>query len=276
MFNLIVSGGIESERRGSISSGRVFEYTDDHLVERFKPAGRLDPSVTSLPTVLMEEGTSNEVVGIGWLTRVELRGQEYQLHFTLDPEIPRLTNADLLEMAPQLQIDDWEFSRNHWAIKDVDLFQSLFRRANSSRPAPNVFQLSNNPVVPNLVSMMMPFSGSFSQVHQTVKAAIEAEGYECRRADDFWMHPHIMQDIIELICTSRVVICDLSGKNPNVFYEAGIAHTLGKDVVLITQSMDDVPFDLRSLRCIHYLNNQEGCDALARDVVRRLETLAPI
>ena len=83
-----------------------------------------------------------------------------------------------------------------------------------------------------------------------------------------------MHDIIELICTSKVVICDLSGKNPNVFYEAGIAHTLGKEVMLITQNMEDVPFDLRALRCITYLNNQEGCDHLAKEVVARLQRVA--
>ena len=82
-----------------------------------------------------------------------------------------------------------------------------------------------------------------------------------------------MQDIVELICTSQVVVCDLSGKNPNVFYEAGIAHTLGKEVILITQSIDDVPFDLKPLRCIEYLNNCEGLKKLARDVVERINTI---
>ena len=55
-----------------------------------------------------------------------------------------------------------------------------------------------------------------------------------------------------MICKSSVVVCDLTGKNANVFYEAGIAHSLGKDVILITQSADDVPFDLRHLRYIPY------------------------
>ncbi len=103
-----------------------------------------------------------------------------------------------------------------------------------------------------------------------MKAAVEAEGYQRKRADDFWVNHNIIQDIPELICTSSVAICDLSDKNPNVFYEAGIAHTLGKEVILITQSMNDVPFDLRSLRCITYLNNQEGFDKLASDLLARL------
>lgn len=77
-----------------------------------------------------------------------------------------------------------------------------------------------------------------------------------------------------MICKSSVVICDLTGKNANVFYEAGIAHSLGKDVILITQSADDVPFDLRHLRYIQYLNNGEGLQQLTAKVTDRLETLA--
>ena len=275
MFNLIVSGGLESDRRGSIMAERVLEYTSDRLSHEFMPSGELDVSaVLDLPTILMEEGIADEVAYFGWLTRVQKRGREYHLRYTVDPDVPVLTNADIHSLASELQIDDFEFHRNHWAIKEVDLFQVLYRQKAAQRPVPTVFQLSRNPVKPKLISMMMPFSGAFDRVHRTVKKAIEPEGYECLRADDFWMHAHIMQDIIELICTSQVVVCDLSGKNSNVFYEAGIAHAFGKEVILITQNMDDVPFDLRSLRCITYLNNREGCDKLAADILSRLRTIA--
>jgi hypothetical protein len=53
-----------------------------------------------------------------------------------------------------------------------------------------------------------------------------------------------------------------TGKNPNVFYEVGVAHTVGKEVILVTQSMDDVPFDLRHLRCIVYEYTPRGVRAL--------------
>lgn len=274
MYNLIVSNRLEDKRRGLIDAGRVFEHTSDSVADQFMPAGVLDiPALLSLPTIIMEEGVSDEIAGIGYLTRIEVRGTDFQFHFALDPEIPLMSNAAVYELKSELGIDNWEFSRNHWAVKDIDLFQVLFRRNLYQRAAPTVFDLSEKPVNPKLVSMMMPFAG-FDRVHQTVKSAVEAAGYECRRADDFWVHSHIMQDIVELICTSKVIICDLTGKNPNVFYEAGIAHSLGKEVILITQHRDDVPFDLQSLRYIHYLNNQEGCDRLAADIVARLATVA--
>ena len=73
-----------------------------------------------------------------------------------------------------------------------------------------------------------------------------------------------------------MVICDLIGKNAIVIYETGITHSLGKDVILISQSADDVPFDLRHLRYIQYLNNSEGLQQLTAKVKKRLETLAAI
>ena len=275
MFNLIVGTGTQNARQSSMTASRVFEHTEEHIVERFKPNGRLDvPALMALPTLFMEEGTTNEPARVGWLSRITSVGRDYQFQYTFDPDIPTLTNADIYAMSAELQMTDWEFSRNHWAVKEVDLSYQLLKAKFAQAPRPTVFQLSDKPVQQNLVSLMMPFSGAFGAVHAAIKGVVEPMGYECRRADDFWLHAHIMQDIVELISTSAVIICDLSGKNPNVFYEAGIAHTLGKEVILITQHMDDVPFDLRALRCITYHNNSEGVAKLAHDVAARLQTIA--
>lgn len=278
MFNLIVSGNLENGRRGLMSVGRVFEHTDEEIEARFAPRGDLDvPGVQRLPTIFMNEGIGDEVVTIGWIERIERRGrgynEEYRFEYRRDLDVPPMTNADIYEMADELGITGFEFSRNHWAIKNADLFHILFRHQASRIPRPSVFALSDSPVVPNRVSMMMPFEARFDGVYSAVRASVDAAGFECHRADNFWFHPHIMQDIVELLCTSRVIICDFSGKNPNVFYETGIAHMLGKDAILITQSMDDVPFDLRSLRCITYHNNGEGVAKLAEEVTKRLRTI---
>jgi len=273
MFNLIVAGGTRSNRQDTLDANRIFEYTDDWIRDAFRPDGNIDfIKLCSLPTLFMEEGTTNEVARLGWLSRVEQIGRELRFQYAFDSDIPIISNAEIYELSDELQMADWEFTRNHWAIKDVDLGYVLLKNRFGSVPSPTVFQLSEAPVNPRLVSLMMPFGG-FDGVHQALRGAIEAAGFECRRADDFWQHSHIMQDIVELICTSQIVVCDLSGKNPNVFYEAGIAHTLGKEVILITQSMEDVPFDLRALRCITYLNNGEGRERLASEVVSRIATV---
>jgi len=119
----------------------------------------------------------------------------------------------------------------------------------------------------------MPFHPSFDEVYVKIREVTEAVGLRCRRADDIWENPAIIQDIVSLIDRSRVVICDCTGRNPNVFYEAGIAHTLGRDVILITQSSEDIPFDLRHFRYIQYLNNGEGRAQMATRLTQRLESL---
>lgn len=86
-----------------------------------------------------------------------------------------------------------------------------------------------------------------------IKNVVENKcGLRCERADDIYDISGIMQSVWESISKASIIIADLTNRNPNVFYELGIAHTLGKPVIMITQSMEFVPFDLRHLRCILY------------------------
>jgi hypothetical protein len=121
------------------------------------------------------------------------------------------------------------------------------------RQRPKVFQLADpENIEPSLVSAMMPFHPSFDAVYATLQCTAEAAGLRCRRADDIWENPAVIQDVVSLIDRSSIVICDCTGRNPNVFYEIGVAHTLGREVILITQAEADIPFDLRHLRFVQY------------------------
>lgn len=139
--------------------------------------------------------------------------------------------------------------------------------------SPSVFNVPKKPIVNDLVSVMMPFTMEFDNVLETIKAACSNVGVSCYRVDDLWNNSTIVQDIFELIYCSSIVIVDFSGRNPNVFYEAGIAHTLGKNVIPITQSIDDIPFDLRHHRVLKYLNNREGLQEFKKDLEKRLKVL---
>lgn len=138
---------------------------------------------------------------------------------------------------------------------------------------PTVFSVPNDAPEEDLVSAMMPFSGSFAGAYGAIQDASRNCGMRCERADNIWKESAVIQDIFGLIFRSHIVVCDFTGKNPNVFYEAGIAHTLGKHVIPITQSPDDIPFDLRHHRYLHYLNNEEGLGKLARQLGERLNYL---
>lgn len=178
-----------------------------------------------------------------------------------------------MRLAAELGIGKYSFTRTHWTVNTPDLYQVLFEKNVLGTPRPTVFPLPATAPEPNRIAVMMPFGAEFASVWQTIKAAADDGGWLCQRADDIWEDSVLINDVVALIARSKVVICDLTGRNANVFYEAGIAHTLGRDVVLVTQSADDVPFDLVYHRYIKYLGNSEGLSVLQEAVTRRLRTL---
>lgn len=128
-----------------------------------------------------------------------------------------------------------------------------------------------------LCFVLMPFRPPFDEIYADhIKPTVERLPLDSRRADDIYGVRPIMEDIWEQLCRSRVVVADLTGRNPNVFYEVGIAHTLGKPVVLIAQSMDDVPFDLRHHRVIVYGYTPPGARKLEEALERTLRSVVSI
>lgn len=263
--------------RGTVTASRVFEYTDDTIIARFRDGTRiLLDELVRLPCLFMEEGTGDHLARVGTITRARMSGRDIVIEYTYDLSIPPLLNSTIF--ANKIDFDmayDFEFSRTHWAVKDIDLYRVLARHTQSRRQRPSVFDISEHErIEPSLVSAMMPFDASFTPVYEALKSAAENASLRIRRADDIWENPAIIQDIVSLIDRSRVVIADCTGRNPNVFYEIGIAHTLGRDVILITQNPEDIPFDLRHLRYVRYLNNNEGRQALSATLSARLNSIA--
>lgn len=276
MFNLLVSGSGWANARDTMSQSRVFEYTEPNIQSYYKSNGVINlDALISLPSVFLQEtyGDGNQVVRVGTITRARFTGSDIAIEYLYDPTIPSLTNTQLHNLASELDIADFEFSRTHWAVKDVDLFQVLLRNLQPRRQQPKVFDISDpEHVEPTLVSAMMPFHPSFDDVYQSLQEIATGYGLRCRRADDIWENPAVIQDVVTLIDRSIIVICDCSGRNPNVFYEAGIAHALGRETILITQSTEDIPFDLRHLRYVQYLNNGEGRERLKEQLRVRFES----
>lgn len=277
MFNLLMFNVDWSGGRVTVPFGRMFEYTDGHISAQFRDGNNnlLIDRLFSLPCVFCEEGTSDETAYVGQINRARIIGKDLSLEMSFDAEVPPLQNSIIFANRSELDMPhDFEFSRNHWAVKDVDLYRFLLRAVRPRRQRPTVFQIPEHENIElALASAMTPFDSSFDPVYNSIREAADNAGLRCRRADDIWENAAIIQDVVSLIDRSRIVICDCTGRNPNVFYEAGIAHTLGRDVILITQSEHDIPFDLRHLRYVRYLNNGEGREALTRSLQTRMQTL---
>ena len=126
--------------------------------------------------------------------------------------------------------------------------------------------------VTNSCFVVMPFHSLFeSQYERVIRPAVEDAGLECVRGDEIFTQQAIVQDIWKAIRHARVILVELSGRNPNVMYETGLAHAIGKPIVFITRNEQDVPFDLGPLRYIYYdPNNPFWGEDLRADLTKML------
>jgi hypothetical protein len=116
--------------------------------------------------------------------------------------------------------------------------------------------------------VLMPFAKEWDDTYQlAIKPACEAAGATAERVDEQIFHANILQRIYEQIAVADLVIAEMSGRNPNVFYEAGYAHALGKIVIFLTRDAADIPFDLQQYPHIVYDN---GLTKLKRELERRV------
>lgn len=298
MYNLLVTSASGQWKKGAYEYERdrsVREYTDATIAKKYKAMTARDvKELMSLPCLFAYETGVNQKASIGWLTSIKPRGESVRVEYEIDKTLPQITPGRLENLSAGLDIGNWELTRTHWAVKDVDLVKVLtaanilktksggpgvvgkLLRPGTSSTATNqsgrspVFRLPSGEIESDLVSVMMPFSREFDRTFETIKSACRRHALRCERADDIWDEPEVMQDVFSMIYRSSVVVCDFSGRNPNVCYEAGIAHTLGKNVIPIAQTKDDVPFDLAHLRFIKYLPNNEGHQTLRRSLEKKL------
>jgi len=105
-----------------------------------------------------------------------------------------------------------------------------------------------------LCFVLMPMRGEFEELYEyIIKPTVEEVDLNCEYAGEIVVPGLIMDDIWDRIERARVLVADLTECNPNVVYEVGYAHSLDKrKVILLSQSLDGLPFDLRGFRCIPY------------------------
>jgi hypothetical protein len=118
---------------------------------------------------------------------------------------------------------------------------------------PNELAKSDEAAEKPICFTIMPFGGRFDEYYERLyRPAIHDAGLKPCRADDLNRPSAIINDIWAYTNAAKVILAELTGKNPNVFYELGLAHAIARPAVLVTATMDDVPFDLRALRIVEY------------------------
>jgi hypothetical protein len=129
------------------------------------------------------------------------------------------------------------------------------------------------------IFMIMPFRSQFENVYRLhIRGALQDANYVIRRGDDFHSKEGvIMEEVWSAIYNAKLVIVECTipedGTNANVYYELGIAHTLGKPAILITQNIAHIPFDLRLRRILQYENSEAGLLKFSEQLVATVKLL---
>lgn len=129
------------------------------------------------------------------------------------------------------------------------------------------FEGSAIPVRTRHVFWACPFHEPFDSIYaECVVPAFKNLGWTVERSDEIYATGAIIRQIWEAINRAEAVVADVSGKSSNVMYEMGLSHALHKPVMIVTQSSDDVPFDLRHHRFLTYANSEVGRQSLVEQL----------
>lgn len=166
-----------------------------------------------------------------------------------------------LEMARML-IDNMIEEVKLWPEPEVAVPQQQNRYFRNIRPA----------VEGNFAFVLMPFKPEFFRIYDiAIKPAVNQFGLQCFNAQEDKQPTRITDVIFSYIESAKLLIADLTSKNPNVFYELGLAHAMNKPVILIARTSKDVPFDVAGIRYIEY--SVDNLDMLKQELEKTITTL---
>lgn len=107
------------------------------------------------------------------------------------------------------------------------------------------------------VFVLTPFHPRYEKTYDLISNVCNKVGLKCSRGDEQFIRGGVLSHILKELTSASIVIANIDGRNPNVYYELGIAHALDKDVILISSSVEEVPFDLKSQRLIVWKHPSE-------------------
>jgi hypothetical protein len=125
-----------------------------------------------------------------------------------------------------------------------------------------------------VVFVAMQFSEPFDILYrEVIKPGVDKLDLQIMRIDELAAPGIIFEDIKRSIAESKIVIAEITGPNPNVFYELGYAHALNKPTILLAKKGGELPFDIRSYRVIFYDDTIGGKPAVERSLEKHLHAV---
>jgi hypothetical protein len=123
------------------------------------------------------------------------------------------------------------------------------------------------------VFMIMPFAEHLKPIYERhILPAVSSLSLSCKRGDDFFSDNSIIDEVWSAIYFSKLCIVECTGRNANVFYEMGMAHTVGRSCIMIAQNIDDIPFDVQQRRVITYENTPDGLRKFKQVLIKTIQS----
>lgn len=120
------------------------------------------------------------------------------------------------------------------------------------------------------VFVLTPFHKNEWETYESIKNVCNSISLDCKRGDEKHIEGDILPHILKSIIEARIVIVNINGRNPNVFYELGIAHALGKKTIIISKYGEELPFDVKAKRIILYKDLNGLKDELKNSLTKAL------
>jgi DNA-binding transcriptional ArsR family regulator len=123
---------------------------------------------------------------------------------------------------------------------------------------------------PKLVFVLTPFHPKHERTFATIADVVRGAGLQCLRGDEEFVRGDLLSHLLRLLVRARIVIANIEGRNPNVFYELGIAHALDKPTIMVSRGLHDIPFDMRTRKLILYESPDRLRQLLQAELTRAL------
>jgi hypothetical protein len=122
----------------------------------------------------------------------------------------------------------------------------------------------------SLIFVLTPFHTACEEDFRGIVLLCRELGLTAKRGDEQYIAGDIFSHVLKLLVKSRIVIANLNGRNPNVFYELGIAHALDKQTILISSAPNELIFDVKSKKVVIYSTAEELQQRLRSELARAL------
>lgn len=270
--------------QGQMGRDRLLEGTDSRLRARLNALDEenLERYLVACPVLWSPEHVRNDTeeeafAYVGRFGRLRVADREVQYTFKPYEGFAAISVNRLQEMDDFFRFGEWGWHRTKMVVREDDVFDVLGPDVIPSRvvavPGPDVPSLFS--IEPKrhekLVCVMMPFTlAKLEPVFAKIDRELARIGIDCERADTDLSARRIIDKVATLIYNADAVVCDFTGTNPNVFYEAGLAHAWSKRTIFIAERGTSLPFDTRDEATIIYDNTDLGLKDLWYQVLDRL------